>query len=62
MPKYNTEFTLDLNDMNLIEAALRFSAKSQAEHVDPVAANNLLGRLHNQKNFYRPKDGIYVSG
>ena len=24
--------------------------------------NNLLGRLHNQKNFYRPKNQIYIGG
>ena len=24
--------------------------------------NDLLGRLHNQKVFYRPKQGAYVSG
>ena len=24
--------------------------------------HQLLGRLHNQKNFYRPKDTIYVGG
>ena len=24
--------------------------------------NQLLGRLHNQKNFYRPKNKIYVGG
>ena len=24
--------------------------------------HQLLGRLHNQKNFYRPKDKIYVGG
>lgn len=23
---------------------------------------DLLGRLHNQKNWYRPEEGIYVSG
>lgn len=23
---------------------------------------SLLGRLHNQKNWYRPEEGIYVSG
>lgn len=24
--------------------------------------NDLLGRLHNQKNWYRPDDGIYIGG
>ena len=59
MPKPNTKFDLSLEDMELIETALQ---KTQANgQVDPHRVNELLGRLHNQKVFYRPQ-GAYVSG
>ena len=59
MPKPNTKFDLSVEDMDLIEAAVR---KSQAEDQDKAREiHDLLGRLHNQKTFYRPK-GIYISG
>ena len=73
MPRPNTQFELSVEDLDLIEAALR---DSKASLVDKVANINdacpeaseqvrgihdLLGRLHNQKQFYRPK-GVYVGG
>lgn len=59
MPKYNTQFNLDLDDLELIETALQ---KAQADNqTDPRRVHELLGRLHNQKVFYRP-NGSYVSG
>ena len=71
MPRYNRNFELTLNDIDLIEAALR-SRQQQihgggGEDVPEVTAElsdiqDLLGRLHNQKVFYRPKDGVYVGG
>lgn len=60
MPKYQTKFDLNLDDMTLIETALQNAATSDA--VDSRQAHDLLGRLHNQKIFYRPRDGVYVSG
>ena len=81
MAKYNKTFELSVEDMDLIEAALRDTKRSlstelidQAEDplrpcedtrtldADMKRINDLLGRLHNQKNFYRPKSGAYVSG
>ncbi len=63
MPKYNTSFDLSLEDMDLIETALRTAARVDDEaSVSPREANELLGRLHNQKVFFRPRDGVYVSG
>lgn len=63
MPKYNTNFDLSLDDMKLIEAALRKAAALGDNHdFDVKAANELLGRLHNQKIFYRPRDRVYISG
>lgn len=71
MPAYNEKFDLDLNDMDLIEDALRQQVKVLSKS-RAVAANldderklremkTLLGRLHNQKVFYRPKHG-YIGG
>ncbi|MGJ8604333.1 MAG: hypothetical protein ACSHXH_09430 [Marivita sp.] len=81
MPGYNTNFELTVDDMELIEDALRTTKRSLntaviAQDADPLQPcestrdvdasmkriNDLLGRLHNQKNFYRPKTGAYVSG
>lgn len=59
MPKYNTQFDLSLDDMEMIETALQH-VQSRGT-VEPRQVSELLGRLHNQKVFYRPK-GNYVSG
>lgn len=86
MPAYNTQFQLDLNDLDRIETALRTQKKElsmarldllanagNAETATQVSAldaelseiHELLGRLHNQKVFYRPGQGAkapYISG
>ncbi|MGB5865775.1 MAG: hypothetical protein WBG95_15920 [Sulfitobacter sp.] len=76
MPKYNRNFDLTLSDIDMIEAALRVVKRDlslnregsrallpQVEEGDHVREiDDLLGRLHNQKIFYRPSDGAYVSG
>ncbi len=86
MPAYNTSFDLDIDDLDLIEDALRGrkndltlerlslqagdggapDAERLAELDDAInAAHDLLGRLHNQKVFYRPekvKNAPYISG
>lgn len=59
--KYNKEFKLDIDDIDLIEHSLRFCLKNNS-HLDTKEINDLLGRLHNQKKWYRPKTGIYISG
>ena len=49
--------------MDLIETALRTATAVEGEsRVCPRAASDLLGRLHDQKVFYRPNDRAYVSG
>ena len=53
--KPNTLFELSVKDIDLIERALH-----SVEQTPEV--RDLLGRIHNQKNWYRPKDQIYVSG
>lgn len=75
MPQYNDMFELSVEDMDLIEQALRqamtvYAAEtvgetegSQREREDTVRRmHDLLGRLHDQKIFYRPKSGVYVGG
>lgn len=59
VPKPNTKFDLSPEDMELIETALQ---RSQTEDQTlSRKVHDLLGRLHNQKVFYRP-NGPYVSG
>lgn len=70
MPTPNRTFDLSVADLDLIETALR--SKKRALNAGELAANDaevvlkdihdLLGRLHNQKTFYRPKASVYVSG
>lgn len=74
MPSYNTQFELTVEDLDVIENALREVKSTRSQ--DAIAANSdiapnceevnqihaLLGRLHNQKIFYRPKAGTYISG
>ncbi|MCU9848812.1 hypothetical protein OEZ60_12445 [Defluviimonas sp. WL0024] len=75
MPHYNEMFELSVEDMDLIETALRHSRdslsqalleRSAADHGDRADTlrriQELLGRLHNQKIFYRPRSGVYVGG
>ena len=85
MPKFNISFDLTVQDIDLIESALRTHKKTlslerlalldqgAAPQPDDLARldatlgalNALLGRLHNQKIFYRPKageDAPYISG
>ncbi|MEL7153728.1 MAG: hypothetical protein AAFN51_08075 [Pseudomonadota bacterium] len=61
MPKYNTKFDLTLQDMDVIETALRGALQTK-EDLDEQTVTDLLGRLHNQKTFYRPGNGVYVGG
>ena len=83
MARYNVNFELSVEDMDLIEGALRrskseLSAQRWSEEATPELhesvrskaksdeeirrIHDLLGRLHNQKVFYRPKSATYISG
>ena len=75
MPRYNTQFELTVEDLDVIEVALRevktkFAQRALCVAKSDIAPNcdevsqihDLLGRLHNQKVFYRPKIGTYISG
>ena len=74
MARPNTKFDLSVQDMDLIEGALRTRKQMLSDQMVVGGAmdarlkdslhgiQDLLGRLHNQKEFYRPKGGAYVSG
>jgi len=71
MPAYNRNFDIDLVDLEVIETALRERLKSLSEagterhgldsENELHSIKGLLGRLHNQKVFYRPRSG-YIGG
>ena len=78
MPRYNENFELSVEDLDLIETALRQSKRDLAgKLVETDEADNeeiqqidqsvrrihdLLGRLHNQKVFYRPQQQPSIGG
>jgi len=59
--KPNTQFELSVSDLEQIEAALH-TAMCDADLDTQRKIQKLLGKLHNQKNWYRPKNQIYVGG
>lgn len=54
--KPNLKFELNVKDIELIEYALRNSPIARTNE-----AQQVLGKIHNQKNWYRPKEN-YVGG
>lgn len=71
--KPNLQFELSIRDIEIIEHALRAKAGrrglaiAQGETSPQLRQEmneiqEVLGRIHNQKNFYRPKNKDYVSG
>ena len=60
--KPNTEFNIDVEELDYIEQALRHYIDSiDSEEKNKI--NQVLGKLHNQKNWYTPPAGKpYVSG
>ncbi|WP_397541399.1 hypothetical protein [Roseovarius salis] len=81
MAGYNTQFELSVEDMELIEDALRRTKRELSDkivetveegrnfnevprEVDTTVRDihDLLGRIHNQKVFYRPRNRTYISG
>ncbi|WP_085893168.1 hypothetical protein [Roseovarius litorisediminis] len=81
MTTYNSNFELTMEDVELIENALRQSKRElSAQTLDSCAQpdkvsdrmddaedtlrqiHDLLGRLHNQKIFFRPRSGSYIGG
>lgn len=62
MPKPNNTFELSVEDLERIEVALRARQSETPEQAESREINELLGRLHNQKTFYRPAQGTYIGG
>ncbi|UWQ92394.1 hypothetical protein QEZ52_06345 [Aliisedimentitalea scapharcae] len=80
MVEFNKSFELTVEDVELIEMALRktmsilsrpdldatLSAADGSGLADPQETlreiSDLLGRMHNQKNFFRPRNDVYVGG
>jgi hypothetical protein len=71
--KPNLKFELSVKDIRIIEEALNNKVMRRSQRIlqgeDPeilqteaAEIRELLGRLHNQKNWYRPKNAIYVGG
>ena len=72
---YTRKFELDTTELELVENALRLelnkaqsfqegcrSTLKESKRDKAAALLDLLGSLHNQKNWYRPKNGTYISG
>lgn len=70
-PNYN--FELSVKDISIIETALKNKIGRRSQRIiegeDPEMLqremkeiNDLLGRIHNQKSWYRPQQEVYVSG
>jgi ribosomal protein S21 len=55
MAKPNENFKLNVTDIDIIEQALRSLKQTQE-------VQKLLGKIHNQKHWYRPTDKTYVGG
>tara|TARA_B100001093_G_scaffold101512_1_gene93716 strand:- start:245 stop:466 length:222 start_codon:yes stop_codon:yes gene_type:complete len=73
MNKPNTTFNLSIRDIEIIEEALRAKAGRRGLSIAQGETSNklreemheiqeLLGRIHDQKTWYRPKNDVYVSG
>ena len=67
MTKPNTKFELSVKDVRLIEEALREKMNSdgndpEIKQSEKKQITELLGKIHNQKNWYRRSNGVYVSG
>jgi len=59
--KPNKTFELSVDDLELIERSLT-AFMTTAEYTDQRLIAQVLGKLHNQKNWYRPKNKVYISG
>jgi len=60
--KPNTQFELSVRDIDIIEASLRYYATHDLDAEKAKNVQQLLGKIHNQKNWHRPRNDIYVSG
>jgi len=76
MSSYNTEFQLNIEELKTIEDSMIYRIKrlttrrltvkkaSSKEKIDVEVKHiqELLGKIHNQKEWWRPKNKVYISG
>jgi hypothetical protein len=76
MSSYNKEFQLNLEELEAIEHSMLYRLKrlttrrltvkkdSSKEKIDVEVKHiqELLGKIHNQKEWWRPKNKVYISG
>ena len=76
MSSYNTEFQLNLEELEKIEHSMLYRLKrlttrritvkkdSSKEKIDIEVKHiqELMGKIHNQKEWWRPKNKVYISG
>lgn len=60
--KPNDKFELNISDIEIIENALIHKLKELSDENKIKKIHNLLGKLHQQKIWFRPKDKTYISG
>ena len=62
MAKPNENFKLTVQDVEHVENALRLRMTLADSQETKREINELLGKIHNQKMWYRPAKETYVSG
>ena len=76
MSSYNTEFQLNIEELKTIEDSMLYRLKrlttrrltvkkdSSKEKIDIEVKHiqQLMGKIHNQKEWWRPKNKVYISG
>ena len=76
MSSYNTEFQLNIEELKTIEDSMIYRIKrlttrrltvkkdssKQKIDVEVKHIQELLGKIHNQKEWWRPKNKVYISG
>ena len=76
MSSYNREFQLNIEELKTIEDSMIYRLKrlttrrltvkkdSSKEKIDVEVKHiqELLGKIHNQKEWWRPKNKVYISG
>ena len=76
MSSYNTEFQLNIEELKTIEDSMLYRLKrlttrrltvkkdSSKEKIDIEVKHiqELMGKIHNQKEWWRPKNKVYISG
>ena len=65
---FNTNFKMGLRELDIIEVSLRqrlnelSKSTSKDHHLEMSEIRGVLGNLHNQKVWFRPKSSVYIGG